>query len=126
MSENEIAKIILDIAFKIHKKLGPGLFEPVYEAIMEYELIKVHGLHVQRQVPIRVTWQNMKFDLGFRADLIIENKVIVELKSTEAIAPVHLKQVLTHLRLADLRLGMLINFNEALLRNGIKRIVNNL
>jgi GxxExxY protein len=126
MSENEIAKIILDVAFKIHKKLGPGLFESVYEAIMEHELVQVHGLYVQRQAPICVIWESIKLDLGFRADMIVEHKVITELKSIEAIAPVHPKQVLTHLRLTELKLGILINFNEAFLKDGIRRIVNKL
>ena len=126
MNENEIATKILDVAFQIHKELGPGLFESVYEAVMEYELVNVHKLSVQRQRPIPVVWKNIKLELGFRSDLIVENKVIVELKSVEAIAPVHPKQVLTHLRLTGLKLGLLVNFNEVLLKNGIKRIVNKL
>ncbi len=126
MTENEIAKIILDAAFKIHKKLGPGLFESVYEAIVEYELVHVYGLYVQRQAPMPVIWEDIKLDLGFRADMIVERKVIAEFKSIETIAPVHPKQVLTHLRLTELKLGILINFNEAFLKNGIKRIANNL
>ena len=126
MSENEIATIVLDVAFKLHKELGPGLFESVYEAVMEYELVNTYKLNVQCQRPIPVVWKEIKLDIGFRSDLIVENKVIVELKSIEAIAPVHPKQVLTHLRLTGLKLGLLINFNEELLKNGIKRIVNNL
>lgn len=126
MTENEIAKVILDVAIKIHKKLGPGLFESVYETIMEYELVNTYGFHVHRQAPICVVWENIKLDLGFRADMIVEHKVISEFKSIEGLAPVHFKQVLTHLKLTELKLGLLINFNEALLRNGIRRIVNNL
>ncbi|HEY6504643.1 MAG TPA: GxxExxY protein, partial [Chitinophagaceae bacterium] len=126
MTENEIAKIVLDVAFKIHKELGPGLFESVYEAVMEHELVNEYKLDVQRQRPIPVVWKGVKLELGFRADLIVGNKVIVELKSIEALAPVHPKQVLTHLRLTGIKLGLLINFNEELLKNGIKRIVNNL
>jgi len=126
MTENEIVNIVLDIAFKIHKQLGPGLFESVYEAIMEYELVHEYKLNVQRQRPIPVIWKNIKLELGLRADLLVENKVIVELKSIEALTPVHPKQVLTHLRLTGLKLGLLINFNEELLKNGIKRIANNL
>jgi GxxExxY protein len=126
MSENEIVTVVLDTAFDIHKELGPGLFESVYEAIMMYELTTTYGLKVRSQSPIPVIWKKIKLDLGFRSDLIVENKVIVELKSIEIITPVHPKQVLTHLRLTGLKLGLLINFNEALLKNGIKRIANNL
>jgi GxxExxY protein len=126
MTENEISKIVLDAAFKIHKEIGPGLFESVYESIFEYELAKEYNLIVRRQVAIPVVWKEVKLDLGFRADIIVNEKVIIEIKSIETIADVHLKQVLTYLRLTDLRLGLLINFNEALLKNGIKRVVNNL
>ncbi len=126
MSENELSKIILDVAFKLHKELGPGLFESVYEAIMAYELVHIYGLSVQRQKPIPVIWKDIKLDLGFRSDLVVENKVVVEIKSIESLAPVHPKQVLTHIRLMNIKLGLLINFNEELLKNGIKRIVNNL
>jgi GxxExxY protein len=120
------SNIVIDVGFRIHRVLGPGLFESVYETIMEYELRNVYGIDVQRQKIIPVTWKEVKLDLGFRSDLIVEKKVIVELKSIESIAPVHPKQVLTHLRLTGLKLGLLINFNEALLKNGIKRIANNL
>jgi GxxExxY protein len=102
------------------------LLESVYEAIMEYELIHTYNLKVVRQRGIPVIWKGIKLDLGFRSDLIVEEMVLVELKSVEALAPVHYKQVLTHLKLTGLKLGMLINFNEELLKNGIKRIVNNL
>src|ERR1700741_3890926 len=113
MEENEIAKIIVDVAYKIHRELGPGLFESVYEPILEYELNNEHGLFVQRQPVIPVTWKGITIDLGFKPDLIIEQKVIIELKSIETLAPVHYKQLLTYLRLTGLRLGLLINFNEA-------------
>jgi GxxExxY protein len=126
MPENEIVDIVLDAAFDIHKKLGPGLFESVYEAILAHELEKEYGLMIERQAAIPVMWKDVKLDLGFKADIIVENKVIVELKSIEALAAVHPKQVLTYLRLTGLKLGLLINFNEALLKNGIKRIANNL
>ena len=126
MTENEISKIVLDAAFEIHKELGPGLLESVYEAIMEYELIHTYGLKVSRQQGIPVVWKGIKLDLGFRSDLIVEEKVIVELKSVENLPLVYPKQVLTHLRLTNLKLGMLINFNVVLLKDGIKRIVNNL
>ncbi len=126
MTINEISKIVLDVAFEIHKKLGPGLLESVYETIMEYELIHTYKLKVSRQRGIPVVWKEMRLDLGFRSDLIVEDMVLVELKSIEALAPVHYKQVLTHLKLTGLKLGLLINFNEELLKTGIKRIVNNL
>ena len=125
MSENELSKIIVNTAFQIHLKLGPGLFESVYEEIMYYELVKI-GLLVERQKGIPVIWNEIKMELGFRADLIVENKVILELKSVETIAPVHPKQLLTYLKLTKIKLGLLINFNETLLKNGITRIVNNL
>ena len=125
MTENNIATLILDACFKIHRKLGPGLFESVYENILEYELVK-SGLKIKRQQPIPVIWDDLKMDQGFRADIIVEDKVIIEIKSVEAIAPVHQKQLLTYLRLTDLRLGLLINFNEALLKSGINRVANNL
>ena len=126
MNENELSKVVLDVAFKIHKELGPGLFESVYEAIMAYELANEYNLSVHRQRPIPVIWKDVKLELGFRSDLIVEEKLIIEIKSIEALAPVHAKQVLTHLRLTNIKLGLLINFNEELLKNGIKRIVNNL
>jgi GxxExxY protein len=126
MTENELSKVVLDTAFEIHKELGPGLFESVYESIMAYELINRYNLNVQRQKPIPVIWKQVKMDLGFRSDLLIENKIVVEIKSIEALAAVHCKQVLTHIRLMNVKLGLLINFNEELLKNGIKRIVNNL
>ena len=126
MTENEIATIVLDSAFEIHRELGPGLLESVYEAIMEYELINKHGLRVSRQRSIPVIWKTIRLDLGFRSDLIVEDKVIVELKSVETLPLVYPKQVLTHLKLTNLKLGLLINFNVPLLKDGIKRIVNNL
>jgi GxxExxY protein len=125
MTENELSKIIVDVAFKIHTKLGPGLLESVYEEIMAYELQKL-GLKIDRQKAIPVVWDDNKMELGFRADLIIEKKVIIELKSVELLAPVHPKQLLTYLKITGLKLGLLINFNEALIKNGITRIVNNL
>ncbi len=126
MTENELAKTVISIAYDIHTNLGPGLFESVYETIMEYELIHSSNLFVKRQSPIPVIWKNQQLGLGFRSDLIIENKLVVEIKSIDAIAPVHYKQVLTYLKLTNLKLGLLINFNEELLKTGIKRIVNGL
>jgi GxxExxY protein len=126
MAEDEIAKIVLDVAFEIHRKLGPGLLESVYEVIMKHELIHTYGFKVSRQQGIPVTWKNIQLDLGFRSDLIIEDIVLVELKSVETLHPVYPKQVMTHLKLTGMKLGLLINFNVALLKDGIKRIVNNL
>lgn len=125
MSENELSKIIVNTAFQIHTKLGPGLLESVYEEIMNYELVRL-GLKVERQKPIPVIWNELKMEIGFRADLIVESKVIIELKSVETLALVHPKQLLTYLRLTNCKLGLLINFNEPLIKNGITRIVNNL
>ncbi len=125
MHENDISKLIVSTAYQVHTSLGPGLLESVYEEIMAYELRKLQ-LYVERQKPIPVHWDNFKMDIGFRADLIVENKVIIELKSVETIAPVHPKQLLTYLKITDLKLGLLINFNEKLIKNGITRIVNKL
>ncbi len=125
MTENEISKIIVNTCYNIHIELRPGLFESVYEEILYYELIQ-KGLKVERQKPIPVIWKNVKMEMGFKADLIIENKVIIELKSVESISPVHQKQLLTYLKLTKLKLGLLINFNERLIKNGITRMVNNL
>jgi GxxExxY protein len=125
MSENEISRIIVDISYKIHTQLGPGLLESVYETILDYELTS-RGLSVERQKALPVIWNGTKMDIGFRADLIVENKVIIEVKSVEQIAQVHPKQVLTYLKITGLKLGLLINFNEPLIKTGIHRIVNNL
>ena len=125
MTENEIAKIIVDAAFQIHKRLGPGLLETVYEVVLAHAL-KTRGLRVERQVPVAIVFDGIKFNEGFRADLIVEDKVIVELKSVEKVIPVHKKQLLTYLRLTDKKLGLLINFGSELIRDGISRVVNNL
>ncbi len=125
MTENELSKIIVDVSYKIHTKLGPGLLESVYEAILYHELTK-RNLKVERQKPIPVIWDDIHLDIGFRSDLIVEEKVIIEIKSVEKISNVHLKQLLTYIRVTDLRLGLLINFNEALIKNGIKRVANGL
>ncbi len=125
MTENEIAQQVVDAAYKIHITLGPGLLETVYEAVLEHEL-KKRGLRVERQVPVPVVWETVRLEEGFRADLIVEGKVIIELKSVEKTAPVHGKQLLTYLRLTDKRLGLLINFGQALIKDGIQRIVNGL
>jgi GxxExxY protein len=125
MTENEIAKVVVDAAFKIHTTLGPGLLESVYETVLAYELTK-RGLKVTRQVPIPVVYEKVTLDEGFRADLVVEDKVIIELKSVEQTAPVHKKQIITYIRLADKRLGLLINFGEHLIKDGITRVVNGL
>src|SRR5688572_16546358 len=110
MTENELAKIVIGLCLKIHRQLGPGLLESVYEEVLCYELVK-SGLRFNRQQGISVIYDHIKMDLGFRADIIVEDKVIIELKSVEAIAPVHSKIVLTYLRLTGKKLGLLINFN---------------
>ena len=125
MTENEIAKEIVDSAYKIHTSLGPGLLESVYETVLAYELNK-RGLQVERQKPLPVVYEEVRLEEGFRADLVVSEKVIVELKSVEEVAPVHKKQLLTYLRLADKRLGLLINFGAARIKEGITRIVNGL
>lgn len=126
MDENAIAKIIVDTAFRIHNDLGPGLFESVYESVLDYELTNEYGLLVLRQPTLPVIWKEIKLDLGFKPDLIVGSKVIIELKSVEMLAPVHYKQLLTYLKLTGIKLGLLINFNEALIKNGITRVVNGL
>ena len=125
MTENEIASHIVDAALKIHMALGPGLLESVYETTLAYELEK-RGLRVVRQQAIPVIYEDVHMEDGFRADLVVEGKVIVEIKSVDALARVHFKQVMTYLRLADKRLGIMINFNEELLKNGIRRLANHL
>ena len=125
MTENEIAREIVDAAFHVHTRLGPGLLESVYEVCLAHELER-RGLRVDRQQPIPIVYDAIRFEEGFRADLIVEDTVIVELKSVERVAPVHKKQLLTYLRLADKRLGLLINFGEELIKNGITRVVNRL
>lgn len=125
MKENSIAKQIVDAAFQVHQKLGPGLLESVYEMVLGYELEK-RGYSIQRQKAIPIKYDKLIFDEGFRADIIVENTVIIELKSVESIQPVHKKQLLTYLRLTDKKLGLLINFGSALIKDGIFRIVNGL
>ncbi len=113
----------MDASFHVHGSLGPGLLESVYETILAYELER-RGLRVTRQQPVPIVYQGTRIEMGFRADLIVEDQVIVEIKSVEAVAPVHKKQLLTYLRLADKRLGLLINFNVALIKDGITRVAN--
>jgi len=125
MNENQIAAAVVDAAFKIHTTLGPGLLESVYEATLEYEL-KKRGLRVAQQVALPVYYEEVKLNVGFRIDLLVNEKVIIEIKSVEALAPIHRKQLETYLRLMDLRLGLLINFNVELIKHGIQRVVNRL
>ena len=125
MHENDVSATIVDAAYKVHTTLGPGLLETVYEAVLAYELTQ-RGLRVERQVPIAINYENIHFDVGFRADMLVEGLVIVELKSVERVLPVHKKQVLTYIRLADLRLGLLMNFGASLIKDGITRLVNRL
>jgi len=125
MEENEVAKQIVDAAFHVHSEIGPGLFESVYEVILAHKLGK-RGMSVERQKAVPIHYDGLVFDEGFRADIVVEDCVIVELKSIEKIAPVHKKQLLTYLRLTDKKLGLLINFGSALIKDGIFRIVNGL
>jgi GxxExxY protein len=123
MTENELARQILNAAFLVHTKLGPGLLESVYEVVLAYELEKSR-LTAERQKSMPILYDNIRFDEAFRSDLVVDGKVVVELKSVDALLPVHAKQLLTQLRLSGLKLGLLINFGEAHLKNGIKRVIN--
>lgn len=123
--ENEIASQIVDASYKIHSKLGPGLLESVYERLLAYELNQ-RGFEVETQVSISIAYDDLQIDNGFRADIVVGNLVIVELKSVEQVVPVHKKQLITYLKLSDMRLGLLINFGAPLIKEGITRIVNNM
>ena len=125
MNENELATLALDICFLIHKKYGPGLFESIYEEIFCYEWSK-NGIHFKRQQGIPLIHEEIKMEIGFRADVILDNKVIVEFKSVETLADLHFKQVLTYLKLTNYKLGLLVDFNVVLLKDGIRRIANKL
>jgi GxxExxY protein len=123
MTENEIGTIVVTEAIAVHKALGPGLLESVYEAILAQRLSR-HRLKVERQVPVKIEFEGLTFEEGFRADLIIEKKVILELKSVETLNNAHKKQLLTYLKLTGLKLGYLLNFGEELMKNGITRTIN--
>jgi GxxExxY protein len=123
MTENEIGKIVVDCAVRLHKELGPGLLESVYEVLLAH-MLEEAGLRVDRQVPIAIVFHGIHFDEGFRADIVVEDKVILELKSVESVSKAHKKQVLTHLKLTTKKLGYLLNFGEALMKDGISRILN--
>jgi GxxExxY protein len=125
LRENEIAKTIVDVAYHIHRQLGPGLLESVYHAVMKCELEK-RGLRVLFKEPVPVVWEDMRLEVGFEADLIVEDIVVVELKSVEQLARVHKKQLLTYLRLTNCRLGLVINFGADMIGEGIARVVNGL
>jgi GxxExxY protein len=125
MTENEIGRIVVDSAIAIHRALGPGLLETVYEVVLAHELRKC-GVRVERQVPISIEYGGVTFDEGFRADIVVEGKVVLELKSVEKTTAAHRKQIQTYLRLSDRRLGFLLNFGEALMKDGITRAVNGL
>ena len=125
MTENDIATLALDICFKIHRQYGPGLFESVYEEIFCYEWAKT-GIPYKRQHGIPLVHESITMDIGFRADVILDDKVIIEFKSVEDLADIHFKQVLTYLKLTNMKLGVIVNFNVVLLKDGIKRIANKL
>lgn len=125
MRENELSRIVFDCALKVHQSLGPGLLESAYEECLFYELKKI-GLSTEKQKPLPLIYEKVKLDIGYRLDIIIENKLIIEIKSVEALNDVHFAQLLTYLKLTNCKLGLLINFNVSLIKNGIKRVVNNL
>jgi GxxExxY protein len=125
LTENEIGRIVVDAAVAVHRDLGPGLLESVYEVVLAHEL-KQRGLHVERQVPIPIEYRGLKFNEGFCADIVVEGKVVLELKSIEQVSAVHKKQIQTYLRLTGSKLGFLLNFGAALMKNGITRAVNGL
>jgi GxxExxY protein len=125
MTENEIGTLVLESAIDVHRELGPGLLETVYEVVLAHDLER-RGLHVERQVPVPIVFRGVRFDEGFRADIIMEGKVILELKSVEHVTAAHKKQIQTYLRLTGLKLGYLLNFGEALMKQGITRAVNGL
>ncbi len=123
MTENELAKLVFECGLQIHKTLGPGLLESSYEECLFYELSK-YNIWVEKQKPLPLVYENVKLEIGYRVDLMIENKLIVEIKSVEAINDIHLAQILTYLKLSNCKLGLLINFNTALFKNGVKRVIN--
>jgi GxxExxY protein len=125
MTENEIGKLVVDSAIAVHRELGPGLLETVYEVILAHQLLR-NGLRVERQVPIPIEYQGVKFDEAFRADILVEGKVVLELKSVEQVTRVHKKQLQTYLRLTGYKLGFLLNFGEGLMKKGVTRTVNGL
>ena len=125
MSENELSWIAFDCALKVHQTLGPGLLESAYEECLFFELKKT-GLAVEKQKPLPLIYEEIKLEIGYRLDIIIENKLILEIKSVDALNEIHFAQLLTYLKLTDCKLGLLLNFNVILIKNGIKRVVNKL
>lgn len=125
MTENELSKAVYEAALRVHKTLGPGLLESAYEECMYYELIK-EGFRVEKQKPMPLIYEDVKLEVGYRIDILLENKLVIEVKSVEALNDVHLAQILTYLKLSNCKLGMLINFNVPLIKDGIKRVVNKL
>jgi len=125
MTEDELSNIVIGLAIKVHKTVGPGLLESVYEECLYYEL-KKNGLSVKKQVPIPMYYENIKIDCSFRADIIVDDKIIIEIKAVKTLEDIHLAQLLTYLRITNKKLGLLFNFNEKILMNGFKRVVNNL
>lgn len=125
MTENELSKVVFDCSLKVHQTLGPGLLESAYEECLYYELKKT-GLEIEKQKPLPLFYEEVKLDIGYRLDIIIENKLILEIKAVDALNEIHFAQLLTYLKLTNCKLGLLINFNVALIKNGIRRIVNNL
>ena len=125
MNENELSRIVFNGALKVHRNLGPGLLESSYEECLFYELQK-SGLLIERQKPLSLIYEDIKLDIGYRVDLLIERNLIIELKSVETLNDIHFAQLLTYLKLSNCKLGLLINFNVTLIKNGIKRIANNL
>jgi len=125
MTENDISKVVIGLAIEVHKALGPGLLESAYKECLFYKINK-HGLFVEKEKPMPIFFEEIKLDCGYRVDLLVERKLIIELKSVESLSVTHLAQTLTYLKLGNYKLGLLINFNEILLKNGIRRVVNNL
>ncbi|MFH6992118.1 GxxExxY protein [Flavobacterium sp. FlaQc-48] len=125
MSENELSRIVFNCALKVHQTLGPGLLESAYEECLFYELKKL-GLQIEKQKPLPLIYEEIKLDIGYRVDIIVENKLILEIKSVDALNEIHFAQLLTYLKLTNCKLGLLINFNVVLIKNGVRRIVNNL
>ena len=125
MTENEISTLLIEEALHIHRSIGPGMLESAYVHCLNYRLIK-RGLNVRTQVPVPLIFEEVKLECGYRADLVIENKVVIEVKCVEAIAPIHQAQTLTYLRFLNLKLGIILNFNTVLIKDGIKRVVNKL
>lgn len=125
MTENELSKVVFDSALKVHKALGPGLLESAYEGCLFYELKKT-GLWVEKQKPVPLIYEEVKLEVGYRIDIMLENKLVIEAKAVDALNDIHLAQMLTYLKLSNCKLGLLINFNVILIKNGIKRVANHL